>query len=146
MNFLFSFHLASNDDFDETKLTPLVDIGLILPSDSELDVVKKFISSETKKPENAKMTILKLLTPVKDAFLNTYHLFEAFEAFGSSTAINECSFSAVSRIDTVRRMCMTDERLRNLSFLAFEKKRLTDLNELDIMHKFAEKNRKIQLF
>lgn len=133
-------------DFDKKALEPLKDIGLILPSDSELDVVKNFICNEQKKPENKKIGILKLLHPVKDAFPTTYRLFEACETFGSSTAINECSFSAVARIDTVRRMCMNDERLRNLSFLAFEKKRLETLKEEYIMQKFAEEDRKIQLF
>lgn len=136
----------SADDFDKTMLAPLMDIGLTLPSDSELNVVRKFIDNETKKAQNQKVGILKLLSPVKEAFPATYRMFEAYETFGSSTAVNECSFSAVGRIDTMRRMCMNDERLRNLSVLAFEKKRLTAISEEDIMHKFAEKNRKIQLF
>lgn len=79
--------------------------------------------------------------PVKDAFADTYRLFEACDAFGSSTAIIESSFSALARIDTVRRMCMTDQRLRDSSFLAFEKKRLSSIEEDDIMRKFSEKNR-----
>lgn len=86
-----------------------------------------------------------MLLPVKDAFPTTYHLLEAGDTFGSSTAINECSFSAVARIDTVRRMSMSDRRLRDLSFLAFEKKRLSSIKEDDIMRKFSEKNRRIQL-
>lgn len=135
-----------SDDFEKTALAPLTEIGLILPSDSELDVAKQFICNEAKKPENRKTSILKLLHPVKDAFPTTYRLFEACETFGSSTAINECSFSAVGRIDTVRRMCMNDDRLRNLSFLTFEKKRLEALDYDNIMHKFAEKDRKIQLY
>lgn len=114
-----------SDDFDINALAPLERIGLKLPTKNEMDVVRKFLSSEVKKPENQQISILKILTSVKAAFETTYRLFEAFETFGSSTAINECCFSAVNRIDTVRRMSMTDQRLRELAFLAFEKKRLS---------------------
>lgn len=112
----------NSDDFEYKSLRPLTDIGLILPSEVELNVMKTFLSKETKKPENENISTLKLLFPVKDAFSDTYRLFEACETFGSSTAINECSFSSLARIDTVRRMCMNDQRLRDLSILAFEKK------------------------
>ena len=78
---------------------------------------------------------------VKDTFF-----FEAVETFGSSTATSECSFSALSKIDTVRRQSMTDKRLCNLTFLAFEKKNLKDVDEISVMRKFAEKSRRVQLF
>lgn len=68
------------------------------------------------------------------------------ETFGNSTSTNECSFSALSRIDTVRRMSMTNQRLCNLAFLAFEKQRLGSLEEELVLRKFCEKNRRIQLF
>lgn len=135
----------NSNTFSRDALEPLKDIRLILPSEAELNVVTKFLAKEMEKPENANNNALKILLPVKDAFSDTYLLFEAAEVFGSSTAINECSFSALARIDTVRRMSMTDQRLRDLSFLAFEKNRLT-LNDIDIMRKFSEKNRRIQLF
>lgn len=86
-----------------------------------MKVVRTYLSKETKKPENRNTSVLKLLLPVKDAFSDTYRLFYAGETFGSSTAINECSFSALARIDTVCRISMTDQRLRDLYFLTFEK-------------------------
>lgn len=132
--------------FDINVLKPLTSIGLVLPSQSELNVVQTYLANETKKPENRDVSLLKLLLPVKDAFTTTFRLLEAGETFGSSTAVNECSFSAVGRIDTVRRMCMTDKRLQDLSFLSFEKKRLSSIDVDDIMRKFCEKNRRIQLF
>lgn len=135
-----------SNDFDRNALRPLTKIGLVLPSETELDIVKTFLAKETKKIENKNKSILKILLPVQDAFPDTYRLFEASETFGSSTSINECSFSALARIDTVRRMCMTDKRLRDLTFLAFEKKRLSSIKEDDIMRKFSEKNRRIQLY
>lgn len=64
-----------------------------------------------------------MLFPIKEAFAETYNLFDAIETIASSTAINECSFSALSRVDSIRRMSMTDQRLRDLSFIAFEKKK-----------------------
>lgn len=136
----------NSNKFDQNSLGPLEEIGLVLPSESELQVVKTFLAKEMEKPENEHKTILKILLPVKDAFPIIYRLFEAAESFGSSTSINECSFSALARIDTVRRMSMSDQRLLNLSFLAFENKRLTLLDEDDIVRKFAEKNRRIQLY
>lgn len=132
--------------FDLKTLTPLKSIGLTLPSESELNVVKTYLLEEIKKPENVNATTLKILFPVKDAFPDTYRLLEAGDTFGSSTAINECSFSALNRIDTVKRMSMSDKRLCDLSFLAFEKKKLSQISEDDIIRQFSEKNRKIQLF
>lgn len=89
-----------------------------------------------------------MLLPFKDGIESTYKLLEAVESLGSSTAVNECAFSALSRIDTVRRMAMTDQRLCNLAFLAFEKNRISSIKDFDdkILRKFNEKNRKIQLF
>lgn len=93
-----------NENFDIKTLEPLTEINLTLPSAAELTVVTIFLSKQENKREDS---TLKNLFPVKDAVKDTYNLFEAAEAFGSSTAIAECSFSALSRIDTVRRMAMT---------------------------------------
>lgn len=46
----------------------------------------------------------------------------AVDAFGSSTKVCECSFSVLDRIGTPKRMSINNDRLRNLTFLAFEKK------------------------
>lgn len=60
-------------------------------------------------------------------FPTTYQLFEAIETFGATTSMNDLSFSALSRIDTMRRSSMTDQRLRDVAFLAFEKNSLKSL-------------------
>lgn len=44
----------SADDFDKKTLEPLTDIGLVLPSDAELNVVKQFICNEQKKQKTKK--------------------------------------------------------------------------------------------
>lgn len=132
-----------NDNFDRNVLEPLKKINLSLPSEVELKVVQKYLSKEENKKEES---ILKNISPVKEAVEDTYHLLEAAETFGSSTTISECSFSALARIDTVRRMAMTDIRLCNLAFIAFEKNKMELLQEDDIVKKFAEKNRRVQFF
>lgn len=132
-----------SDDFDRNALEPLNEINLTLPSEAELTVVKKFLSKEENKKGNS---TLQNLFPVREAVKDTYRLLEAAETFGSSTAIAECSFSALSRIDTVRRMAMTDKRLCNLTFLAFEKNKLKTLDRNLIVQKFVQKNRRVQLF
>lgn len=90
-------------------------------------------------------TMLIILLQVKEATPNTYRLIEANETFGRSTAINKCSFSALASIDTVLQISLTERRLRELSFLAFEKKRRSFITEDHILHKICEKNRRIQL-
>lgn len=89
---------------------------------------------------------MNILFPIKSAFPASFSLFEACETFGNSTSFNECAFSALARIDTVRRMSMLNARLCDLTFLAFEKKLLGSVKVEDIIRKFSEKNRRIQLF
>lgn len=134
------------DDFDRDKLLPLASLGLTVPSQSEISVAKAFLAKEKLNPENQSSNTLKILFSVKNAFPETYRLLEAIDTFGSSTSVCECAFSAVARIDTVRRMSMTNQRMCDLSFLAFEKKRLSSLDEDVILRKFATNNRKIQLY
>lgn len=124
----------------------MTELQVTLPSSAECAVAKTYLLSEKNKPEWKEKSILETLFPVKTAFPVTYRLFEAIETFGATTSVNESSFSALSRIDAIRRSSMTDQRLRDLAFLAFEKKRLNTLRIDKILRKFSEKNRKIQLF
>lgn len=137
--------ISSANDLSRNKLLPLLELGVKLPSESELSVVKTFLDKEKEKPEQQNSSILQMLTPVKDAFITTFDLFEAIETFGSSTSVNECAFSAVSRIDTVKRMSMNSQRLCDLCFLSFEKAKLSSLDTKLIIQKFGEKNRRVQL-
>lgn len=134
-----------HEGFSYEDLKPLEDqMNLKLPSCNELMVARNYLNSKTN--DNEKLNILKELLPVKDAFIKTYNCFEAIETFGSTTSTNESSFSALSRIDTIRRCSMDNKRLRNLSFLAFEKTRLSKISIDIIMRKFATRSRRIQLF
>lgn len=134
-----------SDDFDQNSLLPLTELGLKLPSEAEMIVAKGYMSKEKAKSEKKDFSFLKLLKPVKDAVETTYNLFEAIETVGSSTSTNESSFSAYARIDRVQRMSMTDQRRGNLAFLAFEKQRLSCINNDEFLETFAKKNRRIQL-
>lgn len=148
-NILLATAAASDidqDSFDRETLLPLTSLGLKVPSQAEISVAMAFLAKEKEKPENQGSSILKILCSVKNALPETYRLLEAIDTFGSSTSVNECAFSAISRIDTVRRMSMTNQRMCDLSFLAFERKRLSSLDGDLIVRKFAEKNRKIQLY
>lgn len=135
-----------SDNFDYNALDPLTELQVILPSREEFAVVKSYLLNERNKPEWHDKSILQTLFPVKTAFPTTYRLFEAIETFGATTSMNESSFSSLSRIDTIRRSSMTDQRLCDLAFLAFEKKRLNLLKIDVILRKFSEKSRKIKLF
>ena len=66
-------------------------------------------------------TLLHKLYEQKRAFSNVYKLAAVVATFGCSVAIFECSFSALSRIDTPHRRSLTYGLQRNLVRLAFEK-------------------------
>lgn len=130
------------------ELEPLKELGIEIPSTVELELVKKYLN-RTRTDKNTTQVILKRLQPVKDAFPTTFIFFKAVETFGNSTTINEASFSTLSRIDTKFRFSSTNERLRNLTFIAFEKKILSNIDDEDILHQFvnqAPNDRRIQLF
>lgn len=139
-----------SEDFNIDSLQPLTKLNLTLPSSEEVAVARTFLltkkNEEKDDKSKKKFSILQTLLPFAQVFPSTYRLFEAIDTFGGSTSMNEASFSALSRIDTIRRNSMTDQRLRDLSFIAFEKKRLEAVNIDTILRKFAEKNRRIQLF
>lgn len=65
---------------------------------------------------------------MKEAFAEVYNLWATIETFGCSNATPECSFSALERLGTKTRICMTTDRLRQLTFLAFESKRLKNID------------------
>ena len=132
-------------DFEITALRPLATIQIPLPSTEEICVAKNFLLREEEKTKLGSKTLLQRLFPFKEAFSSTYRLFEAIETFSGSTAISESSFSALSRIDSIRRTTMSDQRLREL-FFAFEKKRLDFVDVNYILREFGSKNRRIQLF
>lgn len=148
--------ISDSHKMDRAKLLPLAELKIMLPSENELTVAKTFIDRENQKQiENASASgeklmpirIRELLYEYRSAFPDTYDLFAAVDTFGCSTAICESSFSALSRINVVTRISMTDERMRNLAYLAFEAKRLKRISNEDVLKIFNEsKQRKVQLY
>lgn len=137
---------ATKMNFENLK--PLEELGIELPPEHELNTAKVFI--ETKKNEineNEQFNLLATLYEYRGVLSRVYNLFAIIETFGCSSAICEASFSALTRIDIPSRVCMSSERIRGLSFLAFEHKRLKEISSEVILKKFNDrKNRRVQLF
>lgn len=105
--------------------------------------------NKKKQPEDKKIktVVLTELYKVRQGMENIYRLFAIIETFPSGTAVCESSFSALTRISRPQRIGMATERLNNLSFLAFEHKRLASVDLEEVLRRFnALKGRKVQLF
>ena len=153
--------ISDASEFDVELLRPLEEIGVVLPPHAEMVVAKNFITTrrqihveklakmdekEARSFDN-RFKLLKELYPMKEAFPAVYAFFATRDTFGCSTTTCETSFSALARLDLKSRMSMLNERLRQLSFLAFEKKRLKNISVDDIMRMFSENpKRRIQLY
>ena len=133
--------ISSSNEMNLQSLQPLLNIGIKMPNQSEMETAKGYI--EKKKNEIEKGTILSIIEPVKAAFPNVCKLYSLINTFGCSTAICESSFSALSRIDIVKRSSMNSNRLCNLSFLAYNKNVLSNIRDDEIMNKFNKPNRRI---
>lgn len=152
--------LSSADSMDLNELKPLEELGIALPSQCELSVAKKYV--DVKRVEHEKMNterlakgeknlprfnILQTLYEVREPFKDVYNLFAVIETFACSTSVCECSFNSLSLVDTPKRFSMENPRLRNLSFLGFEHKRLKTIDLDEVLLRFnSSKNRKVQLF
>lgn len=145
--------LASAQSMDVDTLKPLAELNIIqMPSEGELIVAKSYLDTARAKDEenesgSERKTILQHLYPVREAFPAVFDLFSAIETFPCSTTISECSFSSLARVGILGRVHMTNERLRNLSFLAFEEKELKKIPSDTILRHFNDaKNRRLQIF
>lgn len=116
--------------------------------DDDLDFQSAAEEEECKRKKvMSKNSIVKILYPVREAFPQTYKLFCAIETFPCSTTISECSFSCFARVGILGRIHMTNQRLRELTFLAFEQKETKSIGTETILRHFNnKKNRKLQLF
>ena len=81
----------------------------------------------------------------KRAFSNVYKLAAAVATLGCSVAIFECSFSALSRIDTPHRRLRTYGRQRNLVLLAFEKSRAKKIDLDEFVLRLGKKHTRLPL-
>lgn len=119
-----------------------------MPSQTELEVAKIYLDERGgNREENEGKTISQRLYPVRTAFEKVFKLYCAIDTFACSTAIAEFSFSCLSRVGICGRVHMKNERLRNLSFLAFESKEFNKIPHENILRHFnAMKNRRLQIF
>lgn len=146
------------DEMNLEKLRPLSDLGIQLPSEIELKIAKEYIDgirakneqlNKVKKLEDkkTKTVVLTELYKVRQGMEKVYNLYAAIETFPSGTEVCESSFSALTRIMRPQRISMSTERLNNLSFLAFEHKRLENIDLDMVLKRFnALHDRKVQLF
>lgn len=150
--------IETADDMDLNKLQPLTELCIELPTELELKIAKEYINrirekneelNQKKKPEDEeiKTVVLTELYKVRQGMESVYNLFATIATFPSGTAVCESSFSALTRIMRPQRISMSTDRLNNLSFLAFEHKRLESIDLDAILQRFNSlKNRKVQLF
>lgn len=146
------------DEMDLEKLQPLKDLGIELPTQIELSIGKEYMDkirqkneelNKLKKPKDKKIKTIvsKELYTVRQGMPNVYNLFATIDTFPSGTAVCESSFSALTRIMRPQRVGMLTKRLNNLSYLAFEHKRLKSLDLDKVLKRFDDlKDRKVQLF
>lgn len=138
--------IAASDaaELDFESLQPLSRV-IDLPEEWEVRSAKAF--ADRTKVEGEEQSFLQMFITFKSAFPNVYKMLEAVETIGCSTAVNEASFSSLSRVGTINRMSMSNVRLRNLTFLAFESKEVQNVEKQTILRKFHDaKDRKVQLF
>lgn len=145
--------LSSSDEMQLNNLKPLEQLGLKLPAEHELRTAKIYLEkkknefSESVNGNDSRFNVLATLFDMREVFPDVYSLYAAIETFGCSTAVCEASFSALSQINIPKRVSMSNERMRNLAFLAFESKRLKTISIDDVLKEWnCSKARKIQLF
>lgn len=148
---LLALSNAPNMEVDQLK--PLEKLGITLPPEHEMKTAKTYINNKRKEWQEAteenrsQFNILSLMYEAKDAFPEVYKFFAIVETFACSTAVCEASFSALAQINIPSRLSMTNERMRNLAFIAFEAKRLKNISIDDVLKAFNDKkDRKVQLF
>lgn len=133
------------DEMNLAKLQPLAELGIELPREIELSIAKEY----TKNPKDKKIktNTLTELYKVREGMPKVYNLFATIETFPSGTAICESALSALTRISRPQRITMSTNRLNNLTYLAFEYKRLQSLDLVLVLKRFNSlKDRRVQLF
>lgn len=155
--------LSNSENFELSEIKDLENVGIQLPSQCELHTAKKYVATkrseheklvadrnsqkDKKLPELPRFNLLGTLYEVREAFPDVYNMFAGIETFVCGTSTCEATFSSLSRIDIPSRMTMTNKRMRNLTFLAFENQRLAKIPLDDVLHKFNDqKGRRMQIF
>lgn len=135
--------LAISDakDLCYDKMIPLEATGLKIPL-KEVLVAKTFIERRREQFEEerekekdvrfaTRFNLLMELYLKKEIFPEVYRFIANVDTFGCSTSVLLFR-TALERIGKPSRLLMTNERLRNLSFLAFESKKLHEIDVEEI--------------
>ncbi|XP_050527956.1 uncharacterized protein LOC126898050 [Daktulosphaira vitifoliae] len=132
-------------EFKTDNMNVFKELGLKVPSEEELAVVKNFLIQREAQTDDG--TRLEVLFRFREAFLETYELMAAVETFGCSTATCESTFSTLTAINRPQRLSMSHARMADLVYLAFERHRTSALNIDVVLRKFNDrKNRKLALY
>ena len=137
----------SNEHFlDVEHLKPLVSHLSInnIQLANELSVVKHFLGDKMESIKTIK-DALTILAPLKDAFPTTTSLLRGALCFPVSSTTCERNFSRMKIIKTYCRSTMGDERLSDLTILAFERNFSIDLQETADIFSANHKNSRISL-
>lgn len=140
--------LSAADKMKEEELKPLEALeGIKVPTQIQLNLAKRVILKDANDLNLNSKLILDRIFPHQVGFPDVYRFYCAIQAFGCSTAINECSFSSLARIGILPRISMASKRLRDLTFLAFESKELQAIPVESILRTFNnDKKRRLQLY
>jgi len=110
----------------------------------ELKVAKKVY--ENQKVNNSKKHNEQLKSIISyDTFPNVYKLMHVALAIPISSATCERSFSSMRRINTYLRSNMEQDRFTDLSIINIERKLSNQIDNEQILNKFSEKERRMQL-
>ena len=136
----------SDKFLDAKTLSPLSRLGIVIPSNAELQVCKAYIERLNSPVEESDSNkVLKLLYEQRAAFPDTYAMAASIATLGSSSAVCEASFSTLARIHNSHRRSMTHMRQRNLVLLAFEENRTKDINFDEFIKMFMPKHSRLHL-
>ena len=138
----------SDKFLDAKTLSPLSRLGIVIPSNAELQVCKPYIERLNSAVEESDSNkVLKLLYEQRAAFPDTYAMAASMATLGSSSAVCEASFSTLARINNSHRRSKTHMRQRNLVLLAFEENRTKDIlvNFDEFIKMFMPKHSRLHL-
>lgn len=144
-------------EFSLTKLLPLRQLVLELPPAEELAVAKSYIDRKRKEHVDkgremgdnkfaTRFNLLKELYTMQEVLPSVYKLMAIVDTFVCGTSVCKCSFFALDRIGSKPRISTANNRLRNLTFLAFEYKRLADIFDEILIRFNNNPRRRIQLY
>ena len=89
---------------DAKTLSPLSRLGIVIPSNAELQVCKAYIERLNSPVEESDSNkVLKLLYEQRAAFPDTYAMAASIATLGSRSAVCEASFSTLARINNSHR-------------------------------------------